>query len=66
MIRTDDPDGPIRLQNAPALRQPSAAERVVGCEILKFVPRIVDAVDARVVGPQQIARELPAYFRVNA
>ena len=65
VIGADHPDGAVRLQGAVAFLQPGAREGVVVGEAGEFVPRVVDAVDAGVVGPQQVAGELEVVGRIS-
>ena len=65
MIGADDPDGAVGLQDAPALAEPGTRERVVLGEAREFVPIVVDAVDARIVGAHQIGSELQIVGRVG-
>src|SRR5690606_12350470 len=58
VIGADHPDRAIALQNAAALGQPSARKAVVLLKVRKLVPLIIDAIDTRIVGSQQIAVEL--------
>ena len=65
MVGADHPDGAVGLQDAAALAEPGAREAVVLGEARELVPVIVDAVDHRVVGPEQIALELQIVGRVG-
>ena len=64
VVRADQPERAVRLQHAPALCEPGACEAVVLLEGGELVPRVVDAVDARVVGTQKLGRELKIVGRI--
>ena len=55
----------VGLQDAAALGEPGAREAVVVGKAGELVPVVVDAVDDRVVGPQQVALELEIVGRVG-
>jgi len=65
VVGADYPDGAIRLQDAPALAEPGAREGVVVGEASELVPFVVDAIDARVVGTEQVGGELEIVGRVG-
>ena len=65
VIGADHPDGAVGLQHAPALAKPGTREAVVVSEGGELVPGVVDAVDHRVVGAQQLPLELEVVGRIG-
>ena len=65
MVGADHPDGAIGLQGAPALAEPGAREGVIVGEASEPVPFVVDAIDARVVGTEQVGGKLEIVGRVG-
>ena len=65
VIGADHPDGAVGLQDAAALGEPGAREGVVVGEARELVPLVVDAVDARIVGPHEVGGELQIVGRVG-
>ena len=65
VVGADHPERAVVLQHAPRRAQPGAGEVVIGCEVGELVPPRVDAVDAGVVGPVQLAAELQVIGRVR-
>ena len=65
MIRADNPKRAVWLQHAAAFGKPCTAERVVFGKIPKLVPRVIDAGDFRVVGPEKIACKLQIVRRIG-
>src|SRR4029077_17581307 len=55
----------MRLQHAAAGRKPVVGEGVVGREARELVPIVVDAVDAAIVGAEQLVVELEIVRRVG-
>src|SRR5208282_69250 len=58
VVAADHPKGAVVLEGAPYGREPGMGERVVGGEIVELVPCGVDAIDAAIVRPVKLAREL--------
>src|SRR5208282_2174763 len=58
VVAADHPERAVLLERAARRREPSAREGVVSVEVVELVPRGLAAVDARVVGSMQLAREL--------
>ena len=65
VIAADDPQAAVGLQHALGGFQPVMRELVIGAEILELVPIVVHAVDAGIVGPQQLAAELEVVGRIG-
>src|SRR5262249_11834426 len=54
----DHPERRFGLHRALRRREPAAREGIIAFETLEAVPRLFDAVDARLIGPLQFAFEL--------
>ena len=65
VIGADHPERCRGLHQPPAGEQPGAGEVVIGGKARKLVPVIIDGIDARVVGPLEIALELEIVGRVG-
>ena len=55
VIRADHPERGRRLHHAPAGDQPGAGEVVIGGKARELVPVVIDGIDARIVGPLEVA-----------
>jgi len=65
VIRADHPQRGIRLHHAPAGQEPGAGEIVIGAEACKFVPGVVDGIDAGIVRPLEVALQLQVIRRIG-
>ena len=65
VVAADHPERAFGLQRAAAGGDPAAGEVVIGLEALEPVPIVVDAVDAGVVGAEQLAVQLEIIGRVG-
>ena len=65
VIAADDPEAAVRLQHPAAGAQPFAGETVIGAKAGELIPFIVDAVDAAVIGPVKLVRELKVIGRIG-
>ena len=65
VIGTDHPERGIRLHRPAAGDEPGAGEIVIGGETGKFVPIVIDGVDARIVGTFEVALKLQIVRRVG-
>jgi len=65
VVGADHPNGAVRLEDAAAFAEPGAGETIVVGKAGKLVPGIVDAVDHRVVGAEQLAFQLQIVGRIG-
>ena len=65
VIAADYPQRAGSLQHAARFQQPFARKLVIGRKVLEFVPRVVDTIDAAVVGAQQLTAELKIVRRIR-
>ena len=65
VIRSDDPQRAVGLQDAPRLRQPVTGKPVIRRKGVELVPVVVDGVHTAVVRPVQRAFELQVVGRIG-
>jgi hypothetical protein len=65
VVRADDPDRAVVLEDAARRLQPRFGEAVVGGEVGELVPLVVDRVDLGVVRADELALELKIVRRVG-
>ena len=65
VVGADDPEPAVRLQQAPARREPAAGEAVVFVEAGELIPILLDAIDPAVVRPVQLSGKLQIVGRVG-
>ena len=64
-VRLQTCSGAVGLEKAPRRAEPGAGEAVISGEVGEAVPILLDAVDAAVVGTQELAAELQIVGRVG-
>ena len=65
VIRSDHPDGAIRLKQSACRLEPVLGEFVIGGETRELVPGVIDRIHLAVVGAMQIALELEIVGRIG-
>ena len=65
MVRSDDPQSPVVFQHAAGGFEPCNRKVVIGAEIGEMIPFVINAVNQRIVGTQQLSAQLEIVRRVG-